>query len=114
MRFKNLEEEFFHDLQPGDAFPWGMAVTGENGRHITFRFDGPRLGVTLQYNRGEPYHFPQDHINLWPVSSEILKWANGEGYVQNVFPSISDDAREFLLSGVNPELWNELFHEEEE
>lgn len=34
--------------------------------------------------------------------------ANGE-YVQTIFPHLSKDEREFLLTGVSPIEWNEIF-----
>jgi hypothetical protein len=33
---------------------------------------------------------------------------NGE-YVQTIFPHLSKDEREFLLTGVSPIEWNEIF-----
>lgn len=33
--------------------------------------------------------------------------------VQDAFPHLSADDREFILSGITPEEWNEVFGEEE-
>ena len=51
---------------------------------------------------------------LLPVTNEqIERWQNGE-LIQNVFPHLSPSEREFLISGVTPEEWNNVFGEEEE
>ena len=41
-------------------------------------------------------------------------WANGSVPIQRMFPHLSDDDREFLLTGITPEEWDEAFKEEEE
>ena len=33
---------------------------------------------------------------------------NGE-YVQTIFPNLTSEEREFLLSGITPSEWNEIF-----
>lgn len=46
---------------------------------------------------------------------EYLRWSSGEtGFIQDVFPHLSDDDREFLLTGVTPEEWDEMFADVEE
>lgn len=39
---------------------------------------------------------------------------NSGTLIQHVFPQLSDDHREFLLSGITPEEWEEAFPPEEE
>lgn len=34
--------------------------------------------------------------------------------IQNAFPMLTDDQREFILSGITPEEWDETFPEEDE
>lgn len=33
------------------------------------------------------------------------RWRDGEGLIQQMLPSLSEDARELLLSGMSPEEW---------
>ena len=40
-------------------------------------------------------------------------WREGE-LIQNVFPNLSPDEREFLMTGVTPEEWEVAFQEEED
>lgn len=34
-------------------------------------------------------------------------------HIQNAFPNLSADEREFLISGVSPDEWNEMFESSE-
>lgn len=44
-----------------------------------------------------------------PVTEEQLaRWNNGT-LIQNAMPNISADDREFLMTGITPEEWNEVF-----
>lgn len=48
-----------------------------------------------------------------PVTQGQLEaWQTG-GLVQEVFPHLSDDDREFLMTGITPEEWDEHFSEED-
>lgn len=42
---------------------------------------------------------------------QLNRYESGE-LVQNVFPELSADEREFLISGITPEEWNKAFGEE--
>ena len=43
---------------------------------------------------------------------DLRKWENGEGLVQNVFPNLTPDEREFLITGATPEEWDEYIPDE--
>ncbi len=44
-----------------------------------------------------------------PVTMEqIQRWENG-GLVQDIFPQLNADQREFLISGMLPREWEKLF-----
>lgn len=53
-------------------------------------------------------------MNIDPVKWE--KWESGEvqEYIQNYFPELSRDEREFILSGSTKEEWDEAFPIEED
>ena len=34
--------------------------------------------------------------------------------IQDIFPNLTDDEREFLITGLTPEDWNNIFSDEEE
>ena len=39
---------------------------------------------------------------------QLDRWNSGE-LIQNVFTNLSDDEREFLMTGITPEEWDEVF-----
>lgn len=47
------------------------------------------------------------------VSQSWYNWLNGM-YIQVAFDYLSADQREFIMTGITPEEWEELFPEEEE
>jgi hypothetical protein len=52
------------------------------------------------------------HSRFLPIRSEQLeRWRNGVT-VQDAFPQLSADEREFLLTGITPEEWDAAFGEE--
>ena len=52
-------------------------------------------------------------INI--TAQELLDFTNGvSGLAQEAFPQLSIDEREFIISGIHPVEWNELFGELEE
>ncbi len=46
------------------------------------------------------------------TNAQLDRWTNGE-LIQNVFPDLSEDQREFLMTGITPEEWTQTFGEEE-
>lgn len=36
-------------------------------------------------------------------------WKNGAGSIQDLMPYLNDNDREFILSGITPEEWDEVF-----
>lgn len=49
-------------------------------------------------------------LNLNITQEQLARWNNGE-LIQNVFPHLSVDEREFLMTGIIGEEWNELTEE---
>ena len=46
-----------------------------------------------------------------PISNEqIESWQSGS-FVQDVFPDLTSDQREFLITGITPNEWNETFEQ---
>jgi hypothetical protein len=44
-----------------------------------------------------------------PITEAQLKAHQNGELVQNVFPTLSREEREFLVSGISPKEWNDLF-----
>lgn len=54
-----------------------------------------------------------EHIRDIPVTSkELAEWQVSGTLVQDAFPHLSEDDREFLLSGITPEEWEASFGQE--
>jgi len=54
-------------------------------------------------------HSMKDNVRDIPVTQEQLDaWQGGE-LIQNAMPNISPDDREFLMTGLTPDDWNEMF-----
>lgn len=54
-------------------------------------------------------------MNLPTVTQERLDRWESEGLnIQDAFPELTDDEREFILTGMTPEEWDEAFPEEDD
>ena len=49
-----------------------------------------------------------------PVTQEQYDRYKSGWYVQDAFPNLSDDEREFIISGVTAEEWSNTFGDEEQ
>ena len=64
--------------------------------------------ITGKVNKME---IPGDPVTIlgWIASPPIVR-----EHVQDAFPDLTPDQREFLLTGVTPDEWDEIFPEEDE
>jgi hypothetical protein len=46
------------------------------------------------------------------VYSRYLQWKEGQGLIQEMLPELNADEREFLITGMLPEEWDELFKDD--
>lgn len=48
-----------------------------------------------------------------PIKKEDLEsYEKGKGLIQNIFPDLTPDQREFIITGVTREEWDNLFKNE--
>jgi hypothetical protein len=52
--------------------------------------------------------------DLPTTPAQYVKYIRGEGYIQDIMPDLPPEDREFIINGVTPEEWNNVFGEEEE
>lgn len=45
---------------------------------------------------------------------DLNRWLKGEDLIQNIFPHLTDNEREFILSGTTPEEWDEFTTDEDD
>lgn len=49
-----------------------------------------------------------------PITQAQLKdWVNNNRLIQDAFPDLTSDQREFLMTGTTPEEWKEVFGDPE-
>lgn len=46
------------------------------------------------------------------TEDQLKRWENGEGLIQNIMPDITPDEREFIITGITNDEWDETFKEE--
>ena len=47
------------------------------------------------------------------TQGKIEYWVESGKLIQDVMPDLDDDQREFLVSGITPREWNDMFGEED-
>lgn len=63
------------------------------------------MKITMQSPLSGEYHTME-----LPVTQEQLEvWKSGGGLIQEVFPELTSDEREFLKTGLTPEDWLKIF-----
>ena len=55
-----------------------------------------------------PISGKMNSMELPITEAQLMAHRNGE-YAQNVFPTLSVEEREFLISGITPKEWSDLF-----
>jgi hypothetical protein len=56
-----------------------------------------------------------NQLELPVTAQQIEDWRNGRsGLIQQAFPQLTADQREFLMTGVTAQEWEEMFPEGEE
>lgn len=52
---------------------------------------------------------------ILPITYDrLLAWERSRELIQNAFPDLTDEQREFILTGSTPEEWDRAFPEEDE
>lgn len=49
-----------------------------------------------------------EHLVKGAKEADVPKWRSG-AYIQDAMPHVSVEDREFLISGITPTYWNEIF-----
>jgi hypothetical protein len=55
-----------------------------------------------------PFSGKVNHMDLPVTDEQICRWQNGE-LVQHVFPHLTADQREFLMTGITSDEWDAAF-----
>ena len=54
-----------------------------------------------------------NNMMLDVTQEQLDQYAAGNGLIQDVFPNLSLDEREFIMSGITPGEWDATFSEDE-
>lgn len=60
--------------------------------------------------RKSPFSGKVREMDLPVTEEQLARWAAGE-LAQNVWPELSPNQREFIMTGISPEEWDETFKE---
>lgn len=59
-----------------------------------------------------------DSVNTMEIrctNEQLREWFSGESrLIQDVFPDLTADEREFIFTGTTPEIWDEIFPDDED
>lgn len=47
------------------------------------------------------------------TEEQLKRWESGEDLIQNIMPNLSDNDREFILTGSTPEEYDEAYKEDD-
>jgi hypothetical protein len=64
----------------------------------------------MQIKRISPFTGKLNIMNLDVSLEQMIRWDRGE-LIQDVFPNLTADEREFIKTGITPEDWNEMVGE---
>lgn len=66
----------------------------------------------MEIKRISQYSGKENKMDLPITLEQLIRWKSGE-LAQRVFPHLSMAEREFLITGMTPEEWDELYGDEE-
>lgn len=67
----------------------------------------------MKVTRKSPLTHEINSMDLDITAEQVIRWDRGE-LIQDVFPHLTPDEREFIQTGITPEDWNEMVGETEE
>ena len=59
--------------------------------------------------RRSPFSHKENTIDLDITAEQLARYENGNELIQNVFPNLSAEHREFIKTGITPEEWEASF-----
>ena len=65
----------------------------------------------MRITKKSPFSGKENTMDLNITNAQLLRWQRGE-LIQRVFPDLSANEREFLMTGIMPEEWDMSFKDE--
>jgi hypothetical protein len=66
----------------------------------------------MQLTRKDPLTGISNTLELDITDLQLTQWQQGLGKIQDIFPNLSADEREFIMTGLTAESWDALFAED--
>lgn len=66
----------------------------------------------MRITRTSPFNGKMYTMEIACTEGQLRRWQKGE-HIQNVMPEIPAEHREFIMTGITPNQWNELFGDKE-
>jgi hypothetical protein len=66
----------------------------------------------MQLTRKDPMTGISNTLELDITDLQLTQWQQGLGKIQDIFPNLSADEREFIMTGLTAESWDALFAED--
>ena len=60
--------------------------------------------------RRSPFSQVENTMELDVTPEQLTRYEQGNELIQNVFPNLSAEHREFIMTGITPEEWNATFN----
>ena len=73
---------------------------------VTFHNDG-----TCSITRRSPWSGIANTIRVKALPEQFLAWERGGALIQEAFPELTADEREFILTGITGEEWDRAFQD---
>jgi hypothetical protein len=66
----------------------------------------------MKLSRTDPFTGKSNSMTLDITADDLQRWRDG-ALIQDVFPNLTSDEREFIMTGITPESWEEAFGTDE-
>lgn len=63
----------------------------------------------MRVTKRDPFSGKINTMDLNITEEEIDRWRDGSELIQNAFPHLTADQREFLMTGIMPDEWDKAF-----
>ena len=60
--------------------------------------------------RLSPFPHKENTMELDVTPEQLARYEQGNELIQNVFPNLSAEHREFIMTGITPKEWNATFN----
>jgi hypothetical protein len=63
----------------------------------------------MMIKRKSPFSGKINAMDIDITEEQLQEYQKGSKPIQNVFPHLTSDEREFIMTGITPDEWNETF-----